>query len=61
MEENLKQDIARYIYPFFSNNNYNNKEYYNMLVKKYGRSVVNKAIKEEKIKGTISDAFGSLG
>lgn len=59
MGENLKQDVAKYIYPFLSNNLYNNEDYYNDLVKLYGKSVVNKTIKEEVENGTMSNAFSS--
>ena len=57
MDETLKRDIAKYLYPFIGNTCYYNDYYYDNLIKKYGKKVLNEAIKEEVKNRKISDAF----
>lgn len=53
----LRHKVARYLFPFISNCEYNNRNYYNELIKEYGKKNVVKIIKELERNGTISDAF----
>ena len=57
MDETLKRDVAKYLYPFIGNTCYHNDYYYDSLIKKYGKKVLNEAMKEEVENGKISDAF----
>ena len=53
----LRYEIAKFIFPFIGNGSYNNDEYYRALVKKYGKKTVAKAIKQECENGSIIDAL----
>ena len=57
MDELLRHEVARYIYPFIGNGCYHNELYYNNLVKKYEKKVVFDAMQWESVNGNISDAF----
>lgn len=57
MDKILKQEVAKYIFPFHANTAYNNEVYLNNLIKKYGRKTVLEAISEESKHGNIYDAF----
>jgi hypothetical protein len=57
MDETLKHDVAKYLYPFIGNTCYHNDYYHDSLIKKYGKKVLNEAMKEEVENGKISDAF----
>ena len=57
MDKQLKYEIALYIFPFFSNTFYRNKDYLTSLFKKYGKKKVYQALKEEGRNGKMSDAF----
>ena len=59
MDEQLKYDIANYIFAFLGNTGYHNEYYLTSLYKKYGKKIVIEAIKEENKNGKISDAFAS--
>ena len=53
----LRYEIAKFIFPFIGNGSYNNNRYYRTLVKKYGKKTVIKAIKQECENGSIIDAL----
>lgn len=53
----LRYEIAKLIFPFIGNGSYNNDEYYRALVKKYGKKTVTKAIKQTRKNGNIIDAL----
>jgi hypothetical protein len=57
MDEQLKRDIAKYLYPFLGNTCYQNKNYLDSLIKKYDKKTVLEALQEESLKGKITDAF----
>jgi hypothetical protein len=57
MNETLHLEVAKYLFPFYSNLAYNNCYYYNFLIKKYGKKEVKKAIKKIQEKNCITDAF----
>jgi hypothetical protein len=57
MNETLRLEVAQYLFPFYSNLAYNNRYYYNFLIKKYGKKEVKKAIKKIQEKNCITDAF----
>lgn len=53
----LRYEIVKFIFPFIGNGLYNNDKYYRMLVKKYGKKTVARAIKQERENGNIIDAL----
>lgn len=53
----LQYEIAKLIFPFIGNGLYNNEKYHRMLVKKYGKKVVTKAIKQVRKNGNIIDTL----
>lgn len=59
MNEKLQYEVAQYLYPFIGNTSYHNKEYYNNLIKKYGKKLVLETIQEETLNGNIRNAFSN--
>lgn len=57
MDKILKKKVAKYIYAYIGNTLYHNSNYYDKLVKEYGKQIIYDAIKEESEYGKISDAF----
>ena len=57
MDERLKHDLILYLFAFLGNTHYHDKNYLISLYKKYGKKVVNKAMKKVRKNGKISDAF----
>lgn len=57
MDAILKKKVAKYIYAYIGNTLYHNSDYYDRLVKEYGKRVIYDAIKEENEYGKISDVF----
>ena len=57
MDEQLKYDVAQYLFSFLGNTCYHDEYYLTSLYKKYGKKVATKAIKEESNYGKMSDAF----
>ena len=53
----LRYEIAKLIFPFIGNGLYNSDKYYRALVKKYGKKTVAKVIKQERENGNIIDAL----
>lgn len=53
----LIKNVSRYIYPFHGNTSYHNENYYNNLIKKYGKKTIVLAIKWETKYGNINHAF----
>lgn len=60
MDPILKHEVALYLFPFYANTRYKNKNYYNILLKKYGKKVLAEAIAEECKNGKITDAFSNF-
>lgn len=60
MDPILQHEVALYIFPFYANMCYRNKNYYNTLLKKYGKKILTEAIIEERKNGKITDAFSSF-
>lgn len=57
MDDTLKREIAKYLFPYIGNGCYRNEYYYDALVKKYSKKIIYDALQEESKYGTISDAF----
>ena len=57
MEKTLEQEISQYLYPFIGNGCYGNKDFYNKLIKKYGKKTVLKTIEELREKKEMLEVF----
>lgn len=52
MDQILLEDVGKYLYPFIGNTGFKNDRYFNILVKKYGKREVLKAMHYIKENGS---------
>lgn len=57
MDEILLKDVGKYMYPFIGNTGYDNSDYFDALVKKYGKKAVLETITYIKENGSPFSAF----